>query len=195
MKQIIKKSIPGFFSKFVAHNKPRTWDEATPIRSQLRTHILTEQGHCCAYSEIRLNGGADCHIDHYRTRNLFPEKTFDYYNMMVSCNAEEYGTKFKDKRITSKSDYNDLINPVEDNPLDYIEFAFTGDALPVSNSSKGEKTITYFNLNENSLLERRKTIALYIVQMKNYLTEDELVEVIGEFESMVRQLYRNSTAQ
>ena len=114
---------------------------------------------------------------------------------MVSCNAEEYGTKFKDKRITSKSDYNDLINPVEDNPLDYIEFAFTGDALPVSNSSKGEKTITYFNLNENSLLERRKTIALYIVQMKNYLTEDELVEVIGEFESMVRQLYRNSTAQ
>lgn len=114
---------------------------------------------------------------------------------MVSCNAEGYGAKFKDKQITSKSDYDDLINPVEDNPADYIEFTFTGDVLSVSGSSKGTKTITYFNLNEKSLLERRRIIALYVVQMKNYFTEDEMVETIGEFESMVRQLYRNCTAQ
>ncbi len=195
MKQIIKEGTPDFFSKFIAHNNPRTWDESTPVRSQLRTHILEEQGNCCAYTEIRLNGNTDCHIDHYRTRNLFPEKTFDYYNMMVSCNAEGYGAKFKDKQITSKSDYDDLINPVEDNPADYIEFTFTGDVLSVSGSSKGTKTITYFNLNEKSLLERRRIIALYVVQMKNYFTEDEMVETIGEFESMVRQLYRNCTAQ
>lgn len=195
MKQIIKEGIPGFFSKFVAHNKPRTWDETAPVRAGLRTHILAEQGYCCAYTEIRLKGDADCHIDHYRTRNLFPEKTFDYSNMMVSCNAEEYGAKSKDKQITSKSDYDDLINPVEDNPTDYIEFAFTGDVLPVANSSKGTKSISYFNLNEKSLLERRRTIALCIVQMKSYLTEEEMVEATGEFETMVRQLYRNCVAQ
>lgn len=195
MKQIIKESIPSFFSKFIAHNKPRTWDESAPIRPELRAHILAEQGNCCAYTEIRLKNDIDCHIDHYRTRNLFPEKTFDYYNMMVSCNAEGYGAKSKDKQITSRSDYDDLINPVEDNPADYIEFAFTGDALPVSGSSKGTKTITYFNLNEKSLLERRRIIALYVVQMKNYFTEDEMVAATGEFESMVRQIYRNSAAQ
>lgn len=189
MKQIVKEKVPDFFYKFVEHKKPQTWDETSPIRQELRTHILTEQGNCCAYTEVRLNGETNCHIDHYQTRNLFPEKTFDYYNMLVSCNAENYGAKFKDKQITSKSDYDDLINPVEDTPSDYIEFTFTGDILPVNDSSKGEKTITVFNLNEKSLLERRKTIALFVVQMKRYLTEEEMVVSIGEFESMVRQLY------
>lgn len=74
MKQIIKEGTPDFFSKFIAHNNPRTWDESTPVRSQLRTHILEEQGNCCAYTEIRLNGNTDCHIDHYRTRNLFRKR-------------------------------------------------------------------------------------------------------------------------
>ena len=117
MKQIIKGSIPDFFSKFVTHNTLHTWDETVSVRQELRAHILAEQDNCCAYTEIHLDGNNDCHIDHFQTRNLFPEKTFDYYNMVVSCNAEEYGAKSKDKYITSKSDYDDLINPVEDNLL------------------------------------------------------------------------------
>lgn len=191
MKQIIKGSMPDFFSKFIAQNKPHAWEQTAPIRQQLRTYMLAEQGNRCAYTEVRLDEKANCHIDHFQTRNLFPHKTFDYYNMMVSCNAEQYGAKFKDKQIKSKSDYNNLINPVEDNPSDHIEFAFTGDILPIDSSLKGEITITFFNLNEKSLLERRKTIALFVVQMKFYLSEDEMVEATGEFESMVRQLYKN----
>lgn len=192
MKRIIKENIPDFFSNFVAHNTPHTWEETAPIRQELRKHILAEQGNCCAYTEMRLTGQVDCHIDHFRTRHLFPEKTFDYYNMMVSCNAEEYGAKSKDKLLTSKSDYNDLINPVEDIPSDYIRFSVTGDVLPVGNSPKGAKTITFFNLNEKKLLERRRIVTLYVLQMKRYLTEDEMVEAVGEFGSMVRQLYRNN---
>lgn len=194
MKQIIKRNAPDFFSKFVAHEKPKTWDEIRPVRQSLRAHILAEQENCCAYTEIRLNGEANCHIDHFLTRNLFPEKTFDYNNMLVSCNTEEYGAKFKDKQIMAKNDYDDLINPINDNPADYIEFAFTGDILPIGNTSKGEKTISFLNLNEKSLLERRKTIALFVVQMKNDLSEDEIVEATGEFESMVRQLYKDCVA-
>lgn len=191
MKQMVKGTVPDLLSKFVTHKKPKTWEAISPIRQELRAHILGEQGNCCAYTEIRLNESGHCHIDHYRTRNLFPEKTFDYDNMFVSCNSEEYGAKFKDKQITSKSDYNDLINPIEDQPSDYIEFAFTGDILPVSNATKGENTIACFNLNEKSLLERRKTMALRVVQMRSFLSEEEMVEAIGEFESMVRQLYKD----
>lgn len=191
MKQIVKDVVPDFFNKFVSQKQPKTWEDASPVRKELRKHILQEHGNCCAYTEVRINGEENCHIDHYKTRNLFPEKTFEYENLLVSCNSEEYAAKYKDKQIRSKSDYDDLINPVKESPSDYIEFAFTGDVLPLEYSKKGENTISVFNLNEKSLLERRKTAALNVINMRAYLSEDELVIAIGEFEMMVRQLYKD----
>lgn len=131
MKLIVKGSVPDFFVKFIAQQKPKTWNELNSIRKELRQHILEEQGNCCAYTEVRLNGEESCHIDHYCTRNLFPERTFDYNNLLVSCNSEEYAAKYKDKQIKGKLDYDELINPIKDRPSDYIEFAFTGDVLPL----------------------------------------------------------------
>lgn len=154
-----------------------------------------EQGNCCAYTEIRISESTNSHIDHYRTRNLFPQLTFDYHNMLVSCNSEEYGAKHKDKQIKAIEDYDDLINPVKEVPSDFIEFAYTGEVLSVEGSVKGEKTISFFNLNAKALVERRKTMATCMLQMKDYLTEEEIVESIGEFETMVRQLYKDGSEQ
>lgn len=194
MKQITKGAIPDFFSQFVAKKEPKTWEDVSPIRKELREYILQEQGNCCAYTEVRLESEANCHIDHYKTRNLFPEKTFDFDNLLVSCNSEEYAAKYKDKQIKSKSNYDDLINPVEESPLEHIEFAFTGDVLPLNESKKGENTISVFNLNEKSLLERRKTVAMNVINMRSFLSEDDLVIAIGEFETLVRQLYKDCSA-
>lgn len=195
MKQLTKGGIPEFLTKYILRKSPRHWDEISPIRQELREHILMEQGNCCAYTEIRISESTNSHIDHYRTRNLFPQLTFDYYNMLVSCNSEKYGAKHKDKHIKSTEDYDDLVNPVKEVPLDFIEFAYTGEVLSVGGSTKGEKTISFFNLNAKDLVERRKTMATCMLQMKDYLTEEEIVESIGEFETMVRQLYKDSREQ
>lgn len=190
MKKIDKGEAPAFFTDFVKKERPKVWDDIAPIRSRLRKCILeNEQQGYCAYTEIKINNDNDCHIDHYRTRNLFPEKTFEYQNLLVSCNAEEYGAKYKDKHVKEKSDYDTLVNPVEDNPADYMEYAFTGEVLPIDDNEKGMKTIAYFNLNQRSLLNRRKKAILSLKAMKGMLNESELVEAIGEFETMLRQLY------
>lgn len=194
MKQIAKGAMPEFFSKFVAQNKPKTWEDIRPIRRRLREYILQEQGNCCAYTEVRLESEGNCHIDHYKTRNLFPEKTFEFDNLLVSCNSEEYAAKHKDKQIKFKSNYDELINPVEESPSEYIEFAFTGDVLSLKESEKGENTISVFNLNGKSILERRKAVVMNVVSMRSFLSEDELVIAIGEFETMVRQLYKDFPA-
>ena len=195
MKQLTKGGVPEFFTKYILRNSPRHWDEISPIRQELREHILMEQGNCCAYTEIRISESTNSHNDHYRTRNLFPQLTFDYHNMLVSCNSEEYGAKHKDKHIKSAEDYDDLVNPVKEVPSDFIEFAYTGEVLSVGGSTKGEKTISFFNLNAKALVERRKTMATCMLQMKDYLTEEEIVESIGEFETMVRQLYKDGSEQ
>lgn len=42
-----------------------------------------------------------------------------------------------------------------------------------------------------SPVRRRKTAIINLFKMKEFLTEDEMVAAIGEFETMVRQLYRD----
>lgn len=190
MKQITKNETPAFLSVFLAKKHPSIWDDIAPIRQDLRKYILEEQGSCCAYTEIRIVEDNDCHIDHYLTRNLFPEKTFEYKNMFVACNSENYGAKYKDKQVTGKSDYAFLVNPAEENPLDFLEFSFTGNVYSINENEKGVQTISSFNLNEETLVERRKTSIYCLLQMKEWLNEEEMVEAIGEFETMVRQLYR-----
>lgn len=191
MKQLVKENVPKFLTKFVLQKQPKVWEDISPIRQQLRKHILDEQNHFCAYTELRLDTVDDCHIDHYHTRNLFPEETFKYENLLVSCNSEHYGAKYKDKYIKTKEDYKELVNPIEDSPSDFIEFGFTGKVGTVNSCIKGKQTISSFNLNEKSLVQRRKTVVANLLQMKDYLTEDEMVTSLGQFETMVRQLYKD----
>lgn len=190
MKQLNKDGSPVWLEQFKVHNHPQHWNDLNEIRQALRQHILEEQGNCCAYTEIHLSSVENCHIDHYYTRNLYPEKTFDYNNMLVSCNSENYAAKYKDKQIKRKEDYSGLIHPVNDNPSEYIEFTLTGRVVATDNHPKGEYSISVFNLNEKSLVERRKTAIKNLLLMKDYLTEDEIVNSFKEFESMIRQLYK-----
>ena len=78
--------------------------------------------------------------------------------MLVSCNSENYGAKYKDKKVKDKKDYNFLINPTIENPSDYLTYSLTGEIQSIDNNEKGKHTIEYFNLNERSLIERRKSI-------------------------------------
>lgn len=192
MKKIIKRNPPEFFSKYIAHNKPKNWEDMTAIRTELRKYILEEQGYCCAYTEIRLDCPDNTHIDHFKRQHLFPDLKFDYTNMLVSCNSEQYGGKYKDKQVSDKKMYADLINPVEESSTDHFEFTYTGKILPLNDSTKGKQTISYFNLNNKELVERRKVVAFCINNMVNDLTEEEIVQAIGEFETMTRQLYKDS---
>lgn len=111
--------------------------------------------------------------------------------MLVSCNSEKYGAKYKDKQVKEKEDYKELINPIIDLPADFIEFGLTGKVKTVNDCTKRKQTISFFNLNEKSSVERRKTAVTNFLQMKEYLTENEMVESLGEFETMVRQLYKD----
>jgi TIGR02646 family protein len=188
MKRIDKQQAPEFFTEFVRKNSPQQWNDITPVRTKLRQCLREEQQLCCAYTEVNLPDSGKCHIDHFKTRNLFPELTFDYNNLLVSCNHETYGAKHKDKRIKNKEDYTDLINPVEESSDEYIEYTFLGDVEARNNSAKGKKTIEYFNLNEKYLVERRKTVLIGLSQLKGF-TKDEMIVLFGEFESMIRQLY------
>jgi len=188
MKKINKKE-PGFFKQFLFRNKPELWEELSfEIGFNVRIYMLMEeQNFQCAYTEIRIEPEIS-HIDHFRKRSLFPNLTFQWDNLLTSCNHDFYGARFKDKNI-KKAHYQNIINPVTENPQLYFNYSFTGEILIDENNEKAIITRDLFNLNDRSLVEQRKAIAEIIKSTYNQFTVDEPVDYIGKFESFIRAIY------
>ncbi len=191
MRKIYKQQAPHYFAQLAAE-QPDGWEATRPVSYMLRKHILeVEQDHLCAFTELRLYASSSSsHIDHFRKRSLFPELTFDYRNLMVSCNLEFCGAKFKDRRIVPE-DYRLLINPTREDPADHLTYSFTGRIIPRRGSPKGERTISLLNLNHRALVEHRKAIAYALISPRyRSLDEKKVLRSIGEMESFTKTIFR-----
>ena len=91
----ISKNEPNYFTQAKSNiSLPRVssaWEDVniSDIRGQLRKDILVEeQNLLCAYCEKEIDDSSKkSNIDHFKTRNLFPEETLNYNNLLVSCNT------------------------------------------------------------------------------------------------------------
>jgi len=185
----IHKKEPEFFKeakKKVKHsNNSSAWenDNIKNIRKNLALKILEEQNNLCAYCEKLLkNYPSDCHIDHFKKRDFFPKQTLTYDNLLTSCNNENRCAKYKDKNIL-KEDYEKIINPVIENPEDFLEYTFYGELEAKSNlndydKEKAKFTIKILNLNERSLVEERKNV---IKQLSYIIDEINTTEQLNEY--------------
>jgi len=157
-------------------------------RPQLRGHILLEeQNLLCAYCEKEIDDNPNCsNIDHFKTRNLFPEETLNYTNLLVSCNSHDRCSSFKDKNITNKDDYKNIINPVVENPDEYFDYLITGEI--VGKNSKAEFTIYTFQLQTDALIESRLQVYEALKHIDN-LSVDEICEVFPNYHSFIKSIY------
>ena len=185
----INKSEPVFYQNYISGNKPQTWKQLSfDIGFDMRTYMLMEeQNFQCAYTEIRLEP-EQSHIDHFKKKSLYPNLTFQWNNLLTSSNYDFYGARFKDKHI-KKAHYQNIINPVIENPQQYFTYSFTGEILIDPKNEKAKLTVEIFNLNDRSLVEQRKAIAEVIRAMVHQFTVEELIDYIGKFESFIRTLY------
>lgn len=178
----LNKGVPyEAFSEFVTKNRLTEWEEIASIREDMRLYILCYEQDClCGYSEILLEAeSSSSHIDHYYKRNLFPQKTFDWKNLIVSTIDEDFGGKYKDNTYKIQANEYDLIfNPVEDDMSQYIRYLGNGKMIPIDGLSqnitdKVEKTIEVFNLNCRSLKNRRRDFIYQLDNCKD-LPKDEI---------------------
>jgi uncharacterized protein (TIGR02646 family) len=170
------------------------WDDKNivPIRAKLREDILIiEQNNLCIYCEKKISSDSKTsNIDHFKTRNLFPEKTLDYNNLLVSCNVKNRCSSLKDSNkslLQRKNDYANIINPIIENPNDFFDYLLSGEILPLN--EKAKFTIEIFNLNHQSLYDERKILADTLKYCPN-LSLDEIYENFGyEFQSFINAIY------
>ena len=194
----IDKDEPNFFKKAKSKvKKPKissAWSslEIENIRPKLREYILLEeQNLLCAYCEREIDDNPEnSNIDHFRLKagHLFPEKTLDYNNMLVSCNTEGRCSKYKDKHIKLKDEYNNIINPITENPDDFFDYLLTGKIIAIDKNPKAEFTMNIFQLNHQALIRQRKDIADTLEHMD--LSLEEIYNEFGnEFHSFIKAIY------
>ena len=176
------------FIKFVQRNNPQNWEGIdTVVRTNTRKYILeNEQRNQCAYTELPLEYEKNnSHIEHLKRKDsaFFPELTFEWSNLFVSCNSDDFGGKYKDEKYLkgkTKADNALIINPALENPNEYFELTNWGeltvkDDLQGIARTKAEETINAFNLNHNSLQDRRREMIQSVNDYKNGSLDSKMI--------------------
>lgn len=189
MKKINKQDPPKKFTDFVRTKKPNNWKFCdSEVRKEAKEYmLLEEQDLLCGYTEIYIDN-ENCHIDHYVKRSLNNSLCYNWNNLIVAVNDEDFGAKHKDNgpnNIKSLADYNNILNPVIDDSKDFFKYSLDGEAtylddLNKSDSLKCNKTIEVFNLNHNSLKNRRSDLAKLIVKMRSGGLDDDNIRLALE---------------
>lgn len=199
MKYINKKQAPYEFSDFVRKNSPKQWKELAVHNHEIYVEaceaLLAEQQNLCGYTEIFFRRNLKGHIDHFVKRDIDNRKTFDWNNLVYASLDDAFGARYKDRKIKSE-DYNDIFNPVFDNPQEYFEYSLLGDIMPKTgidsiNRKRAEKTIELFNLNDSTLCNRRKDTIIAINSfMSGGMAIKDILDCLGEtgFDSLKNQI-------
>lgn len=176
------------FMAFVEKHKPQNWDSLdSGVRTNTRKYILeNEQFNQCAYTELHLKyENNNSHIEHLKRKSsaFFPELTFEWSNLFVSCNSDDFGGKYKDETYLkgkSKVDNKLILNVSLEKPKDFYKLTNWGelllkDVLKGIEKSKAEKTIEAFNLNDISLTKRRTEMMQSVRDYKNGGLDSETI--------------------
>lgn len=199
--RFIKKTPFSDFIAFVEKHNPKNWDGLAPdIRTNTRKYILeNEQFNQCAYTELPLKyENNNSHIEHLKRKNsaFFPELTFEWSNLFVSCNSDDFGGKYKDMTYLkgkSKTDNELILNVSLENPSAFFDLKEYGEltikeGLNANQIMKAKITIDAFNLNHPSLTSRRRDTMRTVTEYKNGGLDDEMIiEFLSEngFKSVV----------
>lgn len=194
----IDKGVPvPSFTEFVCQHHPTKWEDAKDVSRLWREYILEKEQHrLSGYTEepIRLNNS---HIDHFRKQSLFNSLVFDWRNLIVDSKNETYGAKHKDCVVKAREDNEKLIDPAVEDASRYFKYELNGkievaEGLSPADREKAVFTREAFNLNESSLVERRRVIINTIMEPYKDLTDDDIQEALATlgFTSVVEQLLR-----
>lgn len=206
MRKIDKGEPVQDFIDFKNNNPDADWDKDAKGHKYIwRKHILeVEQHNQSGYTEEHLSfekkgKKPTTHIDHFyqKRKDWWPQRTFDWNNYVVDAINDDYGARYKDQHISSMLENQKLINPVLEDAKRYFRYEPTGEIEPAKDLSDEDRdkavfTRDIFNLNHNSLVERRRKI--FEIDFSDYemLSDDDIIEslVYNGFRSAIEQHLR-----
>ena len=148
--------------------QPGRCPEFRKRKAEIRAALDRLQIDRCAYCEAPLYAGG--HIEHFRRKHKdhFPELTFDWEDLFLSCDGPGTCGHFKDRRNSPSYSPDQLVKPDKHDPECFLFFHSRGEVLPRGGidpaaQARANETIRVFGLNDPALQAlRRKAIAGYM---------------------------------
>lgn len=178
-------------------------------KTELSRQLLAQQYGLCCYSELNLTDLAiesniGTHIEHEKPKRLFPDRTFDYGNLLLCALASEDLNSFsKERRFgghykLGEYDEEKFVSPHDTNCRDYFIYSSgSGEispnlALPLNQQEKAQETIKLLNLNAPFLkAERKQWLAEIEICLEPLLDASDLesIELLAEVELTLTERY------
>lgn len=132
-------------------------------RIQIWEKLDAMQGQRCAYCESGLTTGKR-KIEHFRQRDRYPQGTFEWSNLFGACLHTGHCDGSKDR--SGHYDHRLLIKPDDEDPEHFLVFNASGEVRPkhtlaTADLRRAQATIDILNLNERSLVARRRAAVLH----------------------------------
>ncbi|SPX81623.1 retron system putative HNH endonuclease [Moraxella ovis] len=183
MQYIDKKlMMPINVENWIKKNKPKTWelsqdyyDGYVLLREQLRQE---QKGLCCYCCQILEKQAT---VEHLKSRSKFPQLTFDYQNLLLSC-------KESNQCDNAKGNDELELTPLMTACDTEIMLKVNGELNPISDRAK--QAIDLLNLNNADLCQRRKQAIGDLFGIDNELNQENLELTFAWMDGEQAELYR-----
>jgi uncharacterized protein (TIGR02646 family) len=188
MKYIKKSPAPTAFIQWIQlanENWHPTFNTlANPEKDLVRVSLFTEQHGLCCYceSELSVHNTKTSHIEHLYPQSCYPEKAFDYVNMLLSCSCppeKESGIACHCGQCKKDYDPEQMITPLD--PSCESHFSYTTDGLihAIDTDAKALSSIKHLGLNAPLITRARRNIFDVLLAGDTLLTLDEMITLVS----------------
>jgi uncharacterized protein (TIGR02646 family) len=119
-------------------------------KEKIKKALIEEQGYICCYCGGRVNE-ANSHIEHFLPKDSYIKLTYDYTNLLISCNG---GTKNivhlvqsdEEKKSTIAKQYGVFEEDIEDLYVDDKNYTFIRNKYDLDSLNKGDRVWVFKQL-------------------------------------------------
>lgn len=148
MRNLSRGNVPACLAQY-QHGRDNWNDLDSSDKDEIRTELKAMQSERCAYCECSTVAHGQ-HIEHFRQKSIYPQGTFDWWNLFGSCDRNNSCGKHKDS-LSKNYDHRDLIKPDVEDPDHFFHFMVDGTialrlGLSANDQRRATETLRIFNL-------------------------------------------------
>lgn len=134
-------------------------------KAELKEALVTEQGFVCCYCNRSIDIDQQTEIEHILPKDKFKKHTFDYNNLLASCDSFKRDPKPRELCCGAKKDNEILpLSPLDEDIVDHFDFTIDGQMIGLT--STGKDIIKTLGLDMERLTRLREA------QIKSFLLSD-----------------------
>ena len=193
MKYIKKNKEP---SRLTAWNKKRgnktpDWKNFTQlVKDEVYHALLKEQGYICCYCG-RPIARKQCHIEHFKPKSVYKNLTFEYTNLIASCQGEDEQRPRVPVHCGHKKqawfDEDLMVSPINPNCENFFKYSGFGEILPTDDpdmQAAAKTTIAKLALGIDKLRKLRRAAIDAVLQATSGLTDAEIQQLAEGYQKL-----------